>query len=223
MRGKRIKDLPRFERPREKLRARGPQALSDAELLAVLIHTGTKGKSAIELASALLNEAGPNLGRWGLAEFTRVPGVGEAKACQILAALELARRHFQRGPGRVETPQDALPYLAPIRDRKQEHFVTLTLNGAHEVIECRVVTVGLLTSSPVHPREVFADAIADRAAAVILAHNHPSGNPEPSGDDLALTRQLVAAGKILGIEVLDHLIVTRTGYTSLRERGVIPA
>lgn len=185
----------------------------------MLIHTGTKGRSAIQLASALLREAGPNLGRWGLAELTRFPGVGEAKACQILAALELARRHFQRGPGRIEKPEDALPYFASIRDRKQEHFLSLTLNGAHEAIECRVVTVGLLTSSLVHPREVFADAIADRAAAVIFAHNHPSGNPEPSGDDLALTRQLVEAGKILGIEVLDHLIVTKTAYTSLRERG----
>ncbi len=222
MRGKRIKDLPEVERPREKLRARGPQALADAELLAVLIHTGTKGKSAIELAAAVLKEAGPNLARWTLADFTRFPGLGEAKACQILAALELARRHFQRSATRIETPADALPYFAPIRDRKQEHFMVLTLSGAHEVIEARVVTVGLLTSSPVHPREVFADAIADRAAAVILGHNHPSGNPEPSPDDLALTRQLVEAGRILGIEVLDHLIVTKTGHTSLRERGHIP-
>lgn len=219
---KRIKDLPEFERPREKLRARGAQALSDAELLAVLIHTGTRGKSAVELAAAVLREAGPNLGRWGLAELTRFAGVGEAKACQILAALELARRHFQRGPGRIATPADALPYFAAIRDRKQEHFMTLTLNGAHEVIEARVVTVGLLTSSPVHPREVFADAIADRAAAVICAHNHPSGNLEPSADDLALTRQLVEAGKILGIDVLDHLILTKTGHTSLREQGHLP-
>lgn len=219
---RRIKDLPMFERPREKLRVHGPEALSEAELLAVLIHTGTKGKSAVELASAVLKEAGPNLGRWGLSEFTQVAGVGEAKACQILAALELARRHFQRGPGRVATPEDALPYFASIRGRKQEHFASLTLNGAHEMIECRVVTVGLLTSSPVHPREVFADAISDRAAAMILAHNHPSGNLEPSPDDLALTRQLAEAGKILGIEVLDHLVVTKTGYTSLRERGHLP-
>lgn len=219
MKAKRIKDLPECDRPREKLRARGPQALSDAELLAVLIHTGTKGKSALELASALLKEAGPNLSRWGLAEFTRFAGMGEAKACQVLAALELARRHFQRGPGRIEKPEGALPYLASIRDRKQEHFMVLTLTGAHEVIEARVVTVGLLTSSQVHPREVFADAIADRAAAVILAHNHPSGNPEPSGDDLALTRQLVEAGKILGIEVLDHVIVTKHGHRSLKEAG----
>ena len=219
---RRIKDLPEFERPREKLHARGPQALSDAELLAVLIHTGTKGKSAVELASVVLKEAGPNLARWGLAEFMQFAGLGEAKACQILAALELARRHFQRGPGRIEIPEDALPYLASIRDRKQEHFVCMTLNGAHELIESRVITVGLLTSSPVHPREVFADAISDRAAALILAHNHPSGNLEPSADDLTLTRQLVEAGKILGIEVLDHLIVTKTAHSSLRERGCIP-
>jgi len=220
--GKGIKDLPEVDRPREMLRARGPQALSDAELLAVLIRTGTKGKSAVELAQAILEEAGPQLARWGVEDFARIAGIGEAKACQILAALEFARRHSQRGPGRIERPEDALPYLAPIRDRKQEHFLSLTLNGAHEVIASRVVTVGLLTSSQVHPREVFADAIADRAAAVVLAHNHPSGNPEPSGDDLALTRQLVEAGKILGIEVLDHLIVTKTDYTSLREQGYIP-
>lgn len=219
MERKRIKDLPDFERPREKLVARGPQALSDAELLAVLIHTGTKGKSAIELASAVLKEAGPHFARWTVADFVRFAGIGEAKACQILAALELARRHFQRGPGRIEKPEGALPYLAPIRDRKQEHFLSLTLNGAHEVIESRVVTVGLLTSSQVHPREVFADAIADRAAAVILAHNHPSGNLDPSPEDLALTRQLVEAGKILGIEVLDHVIVTKHGHRSLKEAG----
>jgi len=221
MAAKRIKDLPDFDRPREKLVARGSQALSDAELLAVLIHTGTQGKSAIEVAATILKEAGPDLARWQVADKMRVEGVGQAKACQILAALELARRHFQRGPHRIAKPEDALPYIRHIADKKQEYFVCLSLSGAHEVIESRIVTVGLLTSSQIHPREVFADAIADRAAAVILAHNHPSGNRDPSPEDLALTRQLVEAGKILGIEVLDHLVVTKRGHTSLKEAGHI--
>ncbi|MFH1610005.1 MAG: DNA repair protein RadC [Candidatus Bipolaricaulota bacterium] len=216
---KRIKDLPEFDRPREKLVARGAAALSDAELLAVLLRTGVKGKNALELASTILNKAGPDLARWQVADFVAVEGVGQAKACQILAALELARRHLQRGPHRITKPEDALPYIQHIADKKQEYFVCLSLSGAHEVIESRVVTVGLLTSSQIHPREVFADTIADRAAAVILAHNHPSGNLDPSPEDLALTRQLVEAGKILGIEVLDHVIVTKRGYTSLKEAG----
>jgi len=216
---KRIKDLPELDRPREKLLARGPQALSDAELLAVLIRAGTKGRSAIGVASTILERAGPDLARWQVGDFVQVGGVGPAKACQILAALEFARRHFQRGARRITKPEDAHPYVQHIADKKQEYFVCLSLSGAHEVLESRVVTVGLLTSSQVHPREVFADAIADRAAAVILAHNHPSGNLEPSPEDLALTRQLVEAGKILGIEVLDHLIVTKGGHTSLKALG----
>jgi DNA repair protein RadC len=121
----------------------------------------------------------------------------------------------------IRRPQDVLPFIQHIADKKQEYFLALSLNGANEVIESRVVTVGLLDSSQIHPREVFADAIADRAAAVILAHNHPSGLLEPSPQDLALTRQLVEAGKIVGIEVLDHIIVTKRGYLSLKEQGYI--
>lgn len=221
MQRKRIKDLPDFARPREKLLERGPQALSDEELLAILLGSGTKGKSALELARRILNRAGHRLPRLGAADLTAIEGVGMAKACQITAAFELARRFLYRERHTIRGPRDVLPYVQHIADKKQEHFLCLTLNGAHEVIQSRVVTVGLLDSSQVHPREVFADAIADRAAAVILAHNHPSGSLEPSAEDLQFTQQLVEAGKILGIDVLDHIIVTKRGFVSLKEQGYV--
>ncbi|MGY4707517.1 RadC family protein [Candidatus Bipolaricaulota sp. J31] len=221
MKRKRIKDLPDFERPREKLLERGPEALSDAELLAILLGSGTKGRSALELAHRIIKAAGPDLPRLRPEELTAIEGVGAAKACRIAAAFELARRFSQRGRPVIREPEDVLPYIQHIADKKQEYFLCLTLNGAGEVIQTRVVTVGLLDSSQVHPREVFADAIADRAAAVILAHNHPSGKLEPTPADIEVTRQLAEAGRILGIRVLDHVIVSRRGLLSLRERGYL--
>jgi len=218
---KRIKDLPKFARPREKLVERGPEALSDAELLAVLLRTGVEGRSAVELARKLLEKAGRSLPRWRVEDFVSVPGIGKAKACQIVAAFELARRYLLGERPRIQEPQDVLPYVQPYIRRKQEYFVCITLNGAGEVIETRVVTVGLLDSAQIHPREVFADALVDRAAGVILVHNHPSGNLEPSPEDIAITRRLVQAGEILGIPVLDHVIVGPSGYLSLKERGLL--
>jgi len=218
---KRIRDLPGFSRPREKLLERGPQALSDAELLAILLRTGVEGKSALDLAQAILKSAGPELPHWSVEDLRKLTGIGVAKACQIVAAFEIARRFAQRERPRIREPEDVLPYIQHIADKKQEYFLCLTLNGAGEVIQTRVVTVGLLDSSQVHPREVFADAIADRAAAVILAHNHPSGLLEPTPADLQVTRQLVEAGRILGIEVLDHLIVSKQGFVSLKALGHI--
>jgi len=152
-----------------------------------------------------------------------IEGVGAAKACQIVACFELTRRYRAsdvRGR-RVTKPEDVLPMVAHLAGRKQEHFVCITLNGAGEVIDRRTVTIGLLNQSLVHPREVFAEAITDRAASVILVHNHPSGTLEPSGQDIAITRQLAEAGSILGIRVLDHLIVTGNGHVSLRELGYL--
>jgi DNA repair protein RadC len=136
-----------------------------------------------------------------------------------VAAFELARRFLQRERPRIRGPEDVLPYIQHIAHKNQEYFLCLTLNGAGEVIRVRVVTVGLLDSSQVHPREVFAEAIADRAAAVILAHNHPSGLLEPTPADLQITRQLAEAGRILGIEVLDHVIVSQHGFLSLKKEG----
>ena len=150
-----------------------------------------------------------------------VPGVGLAKAGQILSAFELARRHLLKNTVKITVAKDVLPLLTDIAEKQQEYFVCISLNGANEVIEKRVVTIGLLDKSPVHPREVFADVIADRAASVIFAHNHPSGELQPSEADLRMHDQLTEAGKILGLRILDHVIVTRKGYYSFQEAGLI--
>jgi DNA repair protein RadC len=147
--------------------------------------------------------------------------MGLAKAAQILSAFELARRHLLKDSVKITVAQDILPLVADIIGKQQEYFVCISLNGANEVIEKRVVTIGLLDKSPVHPREVFADVIADRAAAVIFVHNHPSGDLQPSEADRQTHEQLTEAGKILGLRVLDHLIVTRKGHFSFQENGLI--
>lgn len=215
----RIQDLPDADRPREKLARRGAASLSDVELLAVLLGSGTRRTSVLDLASKILRTVDGRLDPDKFEQLQSIAGVGKAKACQIEAALELARRHIAKGRHAVRDAADALPYLQSIRGKKQEHFVCISLNGANEVIESRVVTVGLLDTNQVHPREVFSDPIQDRAAAVLIAHNHPSGTLEPSPEDLALTRRLVQAGELLGIRVLDHLIVTEDGFLSLKSAG----
>ena len=216
-----VKALPPSERPREKLLSKGVSALSDLELLAVTIGSGVRGHSVLSLASRALRGLDGQLSRINVETLTSIKGLGEAKACQIAASFELARRHLTAETATIQTPKDALPYLRDIRETKQEHFACLSLTGANEVIAFRVVTVGLLDSSQVHPREVFADPIADRAAAVILAHNHPSGTLAASAEDRALTSRLLGAGEILGIRVLDHLIVTRTGLLSMQQEGLL--
>jgi len=216
---KRMDDLPIRDRPRERLAAKGPAALSDLELVAVLLGSGTTGRGVLEVAADLLRQCGPRLDRLELPLLLKVEGVGKAKACQVLAGFELARRHLLKEAPGIREAKDVLPYVEGIRDKKQEYFVCLSLSGANEVLASRVVTVGLLDSSPVHPREVFADPLSDRAAAVIVAHNHPSGRLEPSTEDLALTERLARAGELLGIRLLDHLIVTRRGHVSFKESG----
>jgi len=218
---KKIRELPDCDRPREKIADRGVQVLSENELISVLIGRGTRDRDVFAVASDIkrhLNETG---GRPGYDSLIEIEGVGSAKACQIMACFELARRYGKNDHSgiKVTSPDDVLPLVSNLCHKKQEHFVCITLNGAGEVIESRTVTVGLLNQSLVHPREVFAEAITDRAASVILVHNHPSGTMEPSSQDIAITRQLVEAGSLLGIKVLDHLIVSRKGYVSLRQLG----
>lgn len=216
-----VKDLPAINRPREKLAAQGAKALSDLELLAALLGSGIKGRNVFHVAQSILRTLGRDQDTILVEDLLAIEGVGLAKACQVVAALEFARRRLFREVLIVRRAQDILPLLSHIADKKQEHFVCLSLNGANEVISNRVITIGLLNSSQIHPREVFAEAITDRAASVILAHNHPSGVLKPSADDLAITEQLVSAGKLLGITVLDHLIITKRGHLSFKEEGLI--
>jgi DNA repair protein RadC len=218
---KTIKELPQHTRPREKLLEKGVAALTDEELVALILGMGTAAVDVRTMARnvvALLREHREAI---ALEQLVSVPGMGLAKSGQILASFELARRYLLAESTKIQCAEDVLPLLSDIRSKSQEHFVSITLNGANEVIQKRIVTVGLLDRSLVHPRDVFADVITDRAAAVIFAHNHPSGDLQPSDEDLRTQTKLVESAKILGIRVLDHLIVSRKGYFSLEESGLI--
>ncbi|MCP4665510.1 MAG: DNA repair protein RadC [Deltaproteobacteria bacterium] len=216
---KHIKDIPNFDRPREKLAAKGPEALSDSELLALLLGSGVKGKDVFRVAKAILRKLDREKEKIDIKALVSIEGVGFARACQIIASFEFARRRLLKESIFIQKAEDVLPLIAHIADRKQEYFLCISLSGANEVIGNRVVTVGLLNTNQVHPREVFVDAISDRAASIILSHNHPSGILKPSADDIATTKQLVDAGKIIGIPVLDHILVTKKGHLSFKESG----
>ena len=218
---KTIKDMPEHSRPREKLREKGASALTDEELVAAILGRGVKGLDVVAMSKSvakLIREHKENL---SVDHLTSVPGMGLAKAAQILSAFELARRYLLKETVKIRSAKDILPLVADIANKQQEYFVCISLNGANEVIEKRIVTIGLVNSSQIHPREVFADVIADRAAAVIFAHNHPSGDPKPSDVDAKTHKQLTEAGKILGLRILDHIIVTKKGYFSFQEAGLV--
>ena len=218
---KTIKEIPEYDRPREKLRTKGAAALSDEELVQVILGRGVEGHDVRSMSKEIAGIIQKK--KTGLTEtdLTAIPGMGPAKAYQLLAAFELARRHLIKDTIKITKAEDVLPLLTDIASKQQEYFVCISLNGANEVIEKRVVTIGLLNHSQVHPREVFADVIADRAASVIFAHNHPSGELNPSDADLKIHEQLIQAAKILGIRVLDQIIVTRRGHCSFQEMGLI--
>ena len=218
---KTIKEMPEYDRPREKLRTKGAAALSDEELVQVILGRGVEGHDVRSMSKEIAGIIQKK--KTGLTEtdLTAIPGMGPAKAYQLIAAFELARRHLIKEATKITKAEDVLPLLTDIASKQQEYFVCISLNGANEVIEKRVVTIGLLNHSQVHPREVFADVIADRAASVIFAHNHPSGELKPSDADLKIHEQLIQAAKILGIRVLDQIIVTRKGHLSFQENGLL--
>lgn len=218
---KTIKELPEHSRPREKLRERGAASLTDEELVAAILGMGTASIDVRTIANQVTRVIQENHADLALDELLKIPGMGIAKAAQILSAFELARRHLRKNGLKIECAEHVLPLLADIVGKSQEHFVCITLNGANEVIQKRTVTIGLLDKTLVHPRDVFADVITDRAAAVILAHNHPSGDLQPSDEDLETQRRLVEAASILGIRVLDHLIVSCKGYFSFANTNLI--
>ena len=222
-----IKELPADERPREKLKEHGAQALGNSELLAILLRTGNFNESALRIAENLLDRQGglAGFGNATMEEFELVKGVGEAKAITILAAVELGRRITSLAPGErtvIRTPDDVAALLMPrFRYETKESFIAVLLSTKNHVLKTPVISVGSLNASIVHPRELFREAINASAASIILAHNHPSGDPTPSPEDVSLTRKLVEAGKLLDIPVLDHVVLGDGKYISLKEQGIL--
>ena len=211
-----IKDKLKADRPREKLARYGAERLSDLELLMAIIGSGNAQADVGVIARRVLRLLRDKDGELTYSDLRSVVGLGEAKIPVILASLELAKRYLVDSDRQVvDSPEKAVAVLANIRDKKQEHFVCLTLDGANRLIAKRVVTIGTLTASLVHPREVFADAITDRAAGIIVAHNHPSGSLEISQADRDVTDRLTEAGKLLGITLIDHIVVTKDSFRSI--------
>ncbi|MDR1286462.1 MAG: DNA repair protein RadC [Treponema sp.] len=215
--GIRAMSLP--NRPRERLCSLGPEALSDHELLAILLNTGTRGKNVIHLAADLLKHLDGNKGIPTSGELTRLTGLGKSKAAAVIAMLEFGRRRWGAAGIRIRRPEDIYALIRHYADRRQERFLSLSFNGAHEVLAVRVITVGLVNRTIIHPREVYAEAITDHAVAIAVAHNHPSGQLVPSQEDDEVTSRLRAAGVILGINFLDHIIFSHMSYFSYRQNG----
>ena len=207
------------ERPREKILIGGAKGLSDLALLSILIGSGGKENSVDTIAEEVLKHIDQGEDISELAKQKQIKGLGPAKASLIMAALELGRRLSFTKKRRISYPGDAYPIVQHYADRLQEHFIRISLNGAHEVLSVGVVSIGLVNRTIVHPREVFSDPLKERATAIIVAHNHPSGNLLPSQEDKAMTKRLREAGELLGIQLLDHLIFSDEGYYSLLEKG----
>ncbi|MBI4322707.1 MAG: DNA repair protein RadC [Candidatus Omnitrophica bacterium] len=222
-----VRDLPASERPRERLVALGAEALSEQELLCCILGRGIAGESVLVTAQRLLKAFGDvrGIAEASVEQLAEVRGVGPAKAVQLKASAELARRVAKprsSGPHPIDTAEAAAALLQPrLAEKKKEHFLALLLDARHHLIRISPIAVGSLSASLVHPRELFKEAIAASAACVIIAHNHPSGDPAPSEHDVTLTKRLVQAGKLLGIEVLDHLVIGSRECTSLKALGLI--
>jgi DNA repair protein RadC len=224
-RGSKIRDLPRVDRPREKLIELGREALSNTELLAIIIGSGTKEENAISIARRLLKKYGNrNLVGLSREELAKNPGIGKVRSCQLVAAFELSGRlsgEKEEADDSIGCPQDVYNLTKSIRNLKKEHFVAVYLNAKNRMIKKETVSIGTLNSSLVHPREVFQPAVALFAASIILVHNHPSGDLEPSEEDVSLTRRLIEAGRIMGIDILDHVIIGSGGFLSMKERNLM--
>ena len=222
-----IRDVPKDARPRERLLSAGPESLGDHELLAILLRTGTKEESVLQLAHRLLKhfEGLRLLKDATIEEITSIKGIGTTKAIQILAAIELGRRISRlsyNGRYVIRSPEDGAKYvMEDMRFLSQEHFVAIYLNTKNQVIHRKTIFIGSLNASIVHPREVFKEAIKRSAASIICVHNHPSGDPTPSREDIDVTKRLAECGRIIGIELLDHLIIGDQKFVSLKEKGYV--
>lgn len=217
-----IKDIPKIDRPREKLLHYGPARLSDAELLAIIFGTGKRGESSLELARRILKNFGYNkFAETKTEDFKKIDKLGPVRLCQLLACLEIGKRIFNRKPDFIISPKEIWNDLKTERESKKEHFIVFYLDVRNKVIKKELVSIGTLNANLVHPREVFEPAVRHLAAQIILAHNHPSGDPQPSDDDLVMTNRLIKAGKLMGIEIIDHVIVVKDSYLSFKEKRFI--
>ena len=221
----RIKDLPKIERPREKLISKGTQNLKDEELLAILLRTGREGKNVLELARQVLTKyPKKRLLKMQYEDLIKIKGINSAKACTILAAIELVKRALEKGEETlpiIRSTKDVIAQAVYMRDKTREHLMTIYLNARNEMIFKKPMFIGTLNANLVHPREIFQEALKQNAASVILVHNHPSGDAEPSQDDLEITKRILEAGKIMGIDVLDHVIITKNKVFSFKENKLI--
>lgn len=220
---KSIKTLPKIKRPREKLIKYGPNKLSNSELLAIILSTGTKSKNAIQLANYILKQVGSkNLPSASVADLQKIKGLGTAKATKIVSGFELSKRLLNGKKSTLSlTPKQVYKELKDIKSLKKEHFVVFYLNAQNQEITREIVSIGTVDLSVVHPREVFEGAIKNLATQIIVAHNHPSNDKNPSSEDIKVTNQLVKAGEVVGIAVLDHVIVTKNGYYSFKLNNLI--
>jgi len=216
-----LRDLHKDDKPREKLLNKGVEALKNEELLAILLGSGVQGKDVRKLAREIISLMDGDFDRLSLQALCDIHGLGQAKASQILASIELSKRYLIKSNKRITSAQEVYEELKSFSTKSQEHFLTITLDGASHIINIRTVFIGTLNQSLVHPREVFADAIADRAAGIIIAHNHPSGTLEASRADMEVTRRLKEVSKLVGIELLDHVILAKDGFYSFSDEGLL--
>ncbi len=215
-----INELSSFDKPREKLTKKGAEALKDYELLAIVLGSGTKGKDVLKLSKKIIKLFEDDFEHFDLEKLIAIHGLGKAKALQVLSAIELSKRYLIKQNKKITSAEDIYQVLQEYKNKRQEYFLAITLDGANHLIEKRVISIGTLNSSLVHLGKVFADALTDRAASIIVAHNHPSGSLVASREDLLVTKRLKECGKLLGVELLDHVIITNDGYLSMRDEGV---
>ncbi len=219
-----IKDLHKSDRPRERLMKMGSGALKNRDLLAIMLGSGYEGKNAISVAGNLLKRHSlEKVAEMPFEKLKKLKGIGDAKACKLMAAFELSRRAFSVKPGSlpaIQAPEDVLAIVSDIRKNRKEHLVALYLNARNQLLHRETISVGSLNANKVHPREVFSPALEHLAASVILAHNHPSGDAEPSEEDVKVTKNLAKAGRIMGIEVLDHVVLGKDSLVSMKENNL---
>ncbi len=218
---KKLTNLPQNDKPREKLLKKGAKALKDYELIAILLGSGIKGKDVFALSKEIAKLFENDFANLSLEKLQNINGLGLAKASQIISAIELSRRYLIKQNKKVTSPQDIFNELKEFTTKKQEHFILITLDGASHIINTHTLFIGTLNQSIVHPREVFATAIEDRAAGIIISHNHPSNTPNPSQADIQITNRLKEVAKLVGIELLDHIILTKDNYYSFSDEGLL--